>query len=98
MDQTKNARYLLTAGLVIVFSAFGLWKFTDPIRWISWIPLWMDGMFGLTRDTWLTVFGAFELLLAIGLLLPQKRFKQLAAALMMLHLVAVLTQTGWNDT
>jgi len=97
MGRNDIARGLLIAALAFVFGAFGIWKFASPILWIGWIPLWMEGLLGLTRDTWLQVIGAIEIILAVLLLIPHRRLRQIAAILMALHLVAVLTQTGWND-
>lgn len=92
------ARQILTVNLVVVFGSFGIMKFTSPLLWIGWIPLWMEGFLNLTRDTWLQVFGTFEFLLAVLLLVPKKEVQKTAVALMSLHLLAVLTQTGlWND-
>jgi len=99
MQPQTLARRFLTASLVIVFGVFGIMKFASPLLWIGWIPLWMEGFLSPTRDTWLRVFGAFEILLALLLLLiPKKKIRRGAVALMALHLLVVLTQTGlWND-
>ena len=91
------ARYALIAALVLVFGFFGIDKFLNPLLWIGWIPTWMEGLLGFTRETWLQIIAALEILLAAWLLIPIRRARQIAVVLMALHLVAVLTQTGWND-
>lgn len=90
-------RWLLILGLAFVFGYFGIDKFWHPILWIQWIPDWMDGLIGMNKDAWLKLIGASEIILAVGLLLPSYLIQRIAAALCGLHLLGVLTQTGWND-
>lgn len=97
MQSRSAARWLLTAALVLVFGSFGIMKFTSPLLWIGWIPLWMEGFLTFTRETWLQIFGVLEILLALLLLTPQRTIQRIITALMALHLLAVLTQTSWND-
>lgn len=95
-----NNRYahgLLTAALVLVFLYFGVDKFVHPTLWIGWIPLWMDGLLGLPVHTWLAVIGASEILFGLFLLAPIRKLRQIGCILIALHLVAILTQVGWND-
>ncbi len=61
------------------------------------MPPWMDGLLGLPLATWLRITGIGEILLAILLLVPVRALQRIIAILMALHLLAVLTQTGWND-
>lgn len=95
-----NHRYahgLLTAALAIVFLYFGIDKFAHPTLWIGWIPLWMDGLLGMSVNVWLGLIGALEILFALLLLFPVRKVRQAACILIALHLVAILTQVGWND-
>ena len=97
MDRKHVAMVLLIAALAFVFLVFGAWKFVAPILWIGWIPPWMEGFLGLSRETWLSIIGALEVVFAILLLVPLRRVRRIGCVLVMAHLVAVLTQTGWND-
>ena len=97
MQRKYGARLLLTLGLVFVFGYFGIDKLRDPLLWIGWMPLWMEGLLGLTRDTWLTVIGVLEIILAALILIPVQRVRLAGVLLMALHLVGVLTQTGLNE-
>lgn len=97
MQRSALAQWLLIAALVIVFGWFGIDKFLSPGLWIGWIPAWMEGLMGLPRETWLKIIGTSEMLFAVLLLIPQRRIRQAAALLIALHLIAVISQTGWND-
>lgn len=97
LSNLRLARFLLTAALTFVFGVFGVWKFLQPLLWIGWIPLWMEGILGFSRETWLSVIGGIEILLAGLLLAPIQTLRKVACVLIALHLIAVLTQTGWND-
>lgn len=96
MQRHSAAKFILIACLVFVFGYFGIDKLIHPDYWIGWIPEWM-GNFGLSRNAWLTVIGLTEALFAILLLIPVRRVQQAGAVLIALHLVAILTQVGWND-
>lgn len=87
-------QWMCIVGLAYVFALFGVEKIVRPLLWIQWIPPWFEGVFGLSRETWLTIFGLVEVLLAGLLLIPQRILQRIVAVLMTLHLVAVLTQTG----
>jgi uncharacterized membrane protein len=97
MQKIPVARGVLLSALVIVFGIFGVDKFARPLMWIGWIPLWMEDVLGIARETWLLVAGGIELLLAAALLFPHRLVRRIAAAGMILHLIAVLTQTGFSD-
>lgn len=97
MQKKSLGIWLLTLGLAFVFAYFGIDKLIHPLVWIGWIPLWMEGLLGLSRESWLLITGILECLFAILLLIPQRTIQRLGAALIALHLLAVLTQTGWND-
>ena len=97
MDRKQLAKYLLIGALVFVFGWFGLDKLRNPILWSGFLPLGMDGLFQVGNDTWIVVIGILELLFAFLLLIPVRRVRQVAATLMVLHLVGILWQVGWND-
>jgi hypothetical protein len=88
---------VLIIGLAFVFGYFGIDKLITPLVWIGWIPLWMEGLLGMTRETWLSIIGIGEIFLAVLLLIPHLLVRKVAAALSTLHLLGILTQTGWND-
>lgn len=98
MQRTNIAKWLLILGLVFVFGDFGFDKFIHPDIWIGWLPNWMDNLGGLPKDAWLKLIGSAELLFAVLLLIPVKRVQQTGVILIILHLLGVLTQVGWNDT
>lgn len=98
MQRTNIAKWLLILGLVFVFFYFGFDKFLHPTIWIAWLPDWMENMGGLSKDAWLKLIGASEILFAILLIIPIKRVQQTGVILIILHLLAILTQVGWNDT
>lgn len=97
MQRKAFANALLTAGLAFVFLYFGIDKFVHPQFWIDWMPMWMEGLMGLSRNGWMVITGAAEILIAMMLLIPIRNIRQTGAFLCALHLVAVLTQTGWNE-
>ncbi|MBI5156039.1 hypothetical protein HZA45_02060 [Candidatus Peregrinibacteria bacterium] len=97
MQRKTIAIILLVLGLAFVFGVFGIGKFQDPLLWIGWMPPWMDGFLGLPASSWLRITGIGEILLAILLLIPVRALQRIIVIFMSLHLLAVLTQTGWND-
>jgi len=95
---SSAARWCLILGLAYVFAFFGIGKIIHPLLWIQWIPAWFEGALGMTRETWLTIFGWVEILLAAALLIPKTKVQRIVAALIAVHLVGVLSQTGlFND-
>ena len=98
MQLKSLATGILTAGLVLVVGYFGLDKFLHPILWIGWIPTAFDGLLGLSINRWLMVIGSFEITLALMLVMPWSRVRKAGALLIAMHLIAVLTQVGWNVT
>ncbi|MBI3332393.1 hypothetical protein HYZ99_05580 [Candidatus Peregrinibacteria bacterium] len=97
MEHNRLARNLLIVALAFVFGYFGVDKFIHPLFWIGWMPPWLDGFMGLSKEVWLMITGATEAVFAVMLLIPHRRVRQAGAILVALHLVAVHTQTGWND-
>lgn len=97
MQRTSVSKWLLIAALSFVFGYFGIDKFVHPEFWLGWIPLWMEGLMGLSRNAWLVVIGLSEALMAVLLIIPVRKVQKIGAILIALHLVAILTQVGWND-
>lgn len=97
VEHNRLARNFLIAALAFVFAYFGVDKFQNPIIWIGWMPAWMEGLLGMSKNVWLQITGVTEILFAVMLLIPHRRIRQAGAILIPLHLVAVLTQTGWNE-
>jgi TM2 domain-containing membrane protein YozV len=97
MDRKSVARYLLTAALVLVFGWFGVDKFLNGFVWVGFLPLWMDGFLSMAKTTWIVIMGVIEVTLAVMLLIPVRRIRQLGALLIAIHLVGVVAQVGWND-
>lgn len=97
MDRKRLAAYILIADLAFVFAWFGIVKFTSPIDWIGFLPLWMDGLLGMPKEIWLVIMGVLEVLFAVMLLIPVRRVRQLGALFIVLHLVGVVSQVGFND-
>ena len=95
-QHVRLARTTLIIALAGVFLYFGIDKFLQPLVWIGWIPQWMDGLM-LPNSTWLRVFGAVEIVLGAMLLVPHAMLRKLACSVIILHLIAVLTQVGIND-
>lgn len=94
MNAQRTARLVLTGGLAYVFLSFGIDKFVHPILWIGWMPPWLENALGFSREQWLSVFGAVEILLGVLLLIPKRQVQTVAIALVILHLAGVITQTG----
>lgn len=97
MRRPTVALWLLIFSLVFVFGYFGIDKFIHPAAWIGWLPDWMNGLGGLSKDAWLKLTGASEILFAILILIPVRQSQRIGAIFMILHLLAILTQVGWND-
>ena len=92
----RRARTTLIIALAGVFLYFGIDKFLQPLVWIGRIPQWMDGLL-LSNAVWLRVFGAVEIILGAALLVPKTMVRKIACSVIILHLIAVLTQVGMND-
>lgn len=97
MSPTQNARLTLAIGLAFVLGYFGIDKFIHPLNWIAWMPNWMDGLAGMSTNTWLSLIGGFETLLALGLYTPWKNIQHWTALIVALHLTSVVLVVGWND-
>ncbi len=89
--------WILIAALVLVFGWFGIDKFLNPILWVGFLPLWMDGLLGMDKTVWITIVGASEVGMAVMLLVPHRLVRILGTIFVILHLIAVLMQVGIND-
>lgn len=97
MQRTNVAKWLLILALSFVFASFGIDKFLHPIIWMGWLPTWMNGLAGLPVESWLKLIGASEILLAFMVLIPLRSIQRIGVMLMILQLLGILTQVGWND-
>ncbi len=97
MSPITTARWTLISGVAFVFLYFGIDKFVHPTLWIDWMPLWMDGLFGMSVETWMSVTAVAEIVIAIMVLVPKRIVQKIGALLATVHLIAILTQIGWNE-
>lgn len=97
MQSISAARFLLICGLAFVFLYFGIDKLVHPVVWIGWMPPWMEGLGGFTSVEWLKAVAVGEIVIGVLMLIPFRALQKVGAFLAALHLIAVLTQTGWND-
>lgn len=97
MERNSVAVGFLTAALVLIFGYFGIDKFLHPLLWIGWVPLWLEGVFGLTRAILLQVIGVIELVTALLILCPLQTIRRAGTGLAIAQLLGIITQTGWND-
>ena len=97
MQRPTLATWILSVGLAVVFGYFGFDKFAEPLLWIGWMPPFMNGLFGLPVEIWLNVVGAFEVIVAVLLLIPVRNVRRTGAVLVALQLLAILPIAGFND-
>lgn len=97
MQRPNSAKWLLILSLVFVFGYCGIDKFIHPLTWIGWLPVAMDGLGGLPKESWLKLIAIAEIFLAALLLIPVKTVQKITVILMVLHMLGVLTQVGWNE-
>ncbi len=97
MSRITVARWILILGIAFVFLYFGIDKFVHPKTWIGWMPDWMDGLLGMKNDLWMQIVAVTEIMIAIALLIPVRILQQVASIAASLHLLAILSQVGWND-
>ena len=97
MHSPNTAKTILVVSLAMVFGFFGLGKFTDPFVWIGWMPLWMDGLLGQSKETWMKVIGVVEILTATLILLPKLTLRSIGCMLAIVQMVGILSQVGFND-
>jgi len=80
----------LRLGLGLTFLWIGVDMFRHPDIWIGYIPA--EPGFGLSRETALSMAGAFDT--ALGLLLLLRIWSKLAGILVVAHMVGVLVMQG----
>ena len=97
LQRNAVAKAILTFELVLIFGYFGIDKFVHPLNWIGWIPLWMDGLMGMPKQTWLMIIGTQETLSAILILIPMRRVRQFACLFIVAQMAVILTQVGVNE-
>ena len=97
MERNALARYILLAELVLILGYFGIDKFIHPLTWIGWMPSWMDGLLGISKNTWLQIVGTGEITMAVLLVVPVRLVRQIGATLVVLEVMGILTQVGFND-
>ncbi len=98
MSPITFARWTLVLGTAFVFLYFGIEKFVHHDLWIGWMPEWMEGLLGLSLNTWMNVIGVTEILIGAAVLVPVRRVQRIIALLASLHLLGILTEVGWNET
>lgn len=97
MQRIRLATWILSIGLAAVFGYFGFDKFAEPLLWLGWMPLWMDGFLGLSVDFWLMIVGASEVIFAVLVLIPVRNVRRAGAILIALQLLAILPIAGFNE-
>lgn len=98
MSPITTARWTLVLGISFIFLYFGIEKFTNPDLWIGWMPQWMDGLLSFKLKTWMDFTAVTEIVIGIAILIPKRIVQRIAALFASLHLVAILSQIGWNET
>lgn len=97
MSRIAIARWILLLGLAFVFLWFGIDKFVHPSLWIGWMPDGMNGMMGMQNNSWMQLVAVTEIVIALTLIIPVRTLQQIASIAASLHLLAILTQVGWNE-
>lgn len=94
----KNLSFMfLISGLALVLAWFGIDKFRNGYIWVGFLPVWMDGFLGFSKNIWIVVIGILELIFAALIVIPVRRVRQAGAGLIILHLAGILSQTGINN-
>lgn len=97
MMSRKLPAWILSVALGSVFLWFGIDKFVHPILWTGFLPAWMDGFFGIPKETWITVIGVLEIVMGAMVLIPQRHVRLAGATWIILHLLGVLSQVGLDN-
>lgn len=87
MPNLKIAKISLRLGLALVFGYAAIGSFLQPDIWIGYLPIFISRL--AFAETFLKVFSAVELLLAVWLLSGWKsKYSAILAALMLAGIVA----------
>lgn len=97
MSPITTAKWTLALGTAFVFLYFGIEKVLHPLLWIGFVPGWMKGLFGLTKESWLQIIAGAEITMGVLVIIPQRLAQKTGSFLASLQLVGVLTQAGWSD-
>ena len=81
----KKAILLLKLGISFAFLYPAVSAFIDPALWIGYVPSWIE-LF-ISRDTFLPIFSAFEIVIALGVLFFNKALPSIIAGLMLVSIV-----------
>ena len=89
--QTENknlylAKLFLRIGLAFVFLYAAIAAFLSPNNWVGFLPVWLENI--APRETLLTLFSSFEIILAAWLLWGKHLFY--AAALSTLTILGII--------
>lgn len=87
MDINKKSILLLKFGVAFAFFYPAISAFVDPSAWIGYVPAWIDIF--IPRETFLPLFSAFEIVVALGVLFWNKALPSVVAGLMLISIVAL---------
>jgi hypothetical protein len=90
-----TAELIIVLGLAYVFLFFGLQKIFVTYLWEGWMPLWMEGLLGMSKVFWTKVVGGAEVIMGLGVLYPRSR--TIVALIVSLHLIAIVSVTQLSD-
>lgn len=90
----KYAPTILRLGLVFVFIWFGLTQLLDQSMWTSLIPTGLTKATGINAETFVIINGTFEVFMAVLLAFGIR--VRLVAALLFLHMFAIIGDLGLN--
>ena len=71
-DSKPLVSFILRTGLAVVFLYAGIAAFVSPNEWIGFIPSFIGNF--ITKAYLLTIFSAYEIILALWLLSGKKQF------------------------
>lgn len=98
-QSVKLSHAILRLSLAAVFLWFGIDKFFHPAYWLNaWVPgsvLGFAGRLGISSTALISSFGAFEILVGIGL--AANMFVGLFAALAAVFLAVTMAVHGFNE-
>lgn len=83
----KNAVLLLKLGIAFAFLYPAISAFVDPSAWIGYVPQWIDSF--IPRETFLPIFSAFEIIVALGVLFWNRTLPSIVAGVMLVSIVAL---------